>query len=65
MVIPPAFHLHIVAYRSEYSFLVKRLVRIRTVWWAVQDLNLWPPPCKGGAQPTELTARCTVACFYP
>ena len=16
-------------------------------WWAVQDLNLWPPPCKG------------------
>jgi len=18
-------------------------------WWAVQDLNLWPPPCEGGA----------------
>ena len=28
----------------------------RSSWWAVQDLNLWPPPCKGGAQPTELTA---------
>ena len=28
----------------------------RSRWWAVQDLNLWPPPCKGGAQPTELTA---------
>ena len=26
-------------------------------WWAVQDLNLWHPPCKGGALPTELTAR--------
>ena len=31
------------------------------IWWAVQDLNLWPPPCKGGAQPTELTARNSVA----
>ena len=29
----------------------------RSGWWAVQDLNLWPPPCKGGAQPTELTAH--------
>lgn len=19
-------------------------------WWAVQDLNLWPPPCKGSPQ---------------
>ena len=26
-------------------------------WWAVQDLNLWPPPCEGGALPAELTAR--------
>ena len=25
-------------------------------WWAVQDLNLWPPPCEGGALPAELTA---------
>ena len=29
----------------------------RSSWWAVQDLNLWPPPCKGGAQPAELTAH--------
>ena len=27
------------------------------VWWAVQDLNLRPLPCKGNALPTELTAR--------
>ncbi len=26
-------------------------------WWAVQDLNLRPPPCKGDALPTELTAQ--------
>ena len=24
--------------------------------WAVQDLNLWPPACKAGALPAELTA---------
>ena len=28
----------------------------RSGWWAVQDLNLWPPPCEGGALPAELTA---------
>lgn len=28
----------------------------RSAWWAVQDLNLRPPPCEGGALPAELTA---------
>ncbi len=26
-------------------------------WWALQDSNLRPPPCKGGALPAELSAR--------
>ena len=26
-------------------------------WWAVQDLNLRPPPCEGDALPAELTAQ--------
>ena len=25
--------------------------------WAVEDLNLWPPACKTGALPAELTAQ--------
>lgn len=29
------------------------------LWWAVQDLNLWPPPCESDALPTELTALYT------
>ena len=28
-------------------------------WCAVQDLNLWPLPCRGSALPTELTAQFT------
>lgn len=28
----------------------------RSAWWAVQDLNLRPPPCEGGALPAEPTA---------
>ncbi len=35
------------------------------IWWAVQDLNLWPPPCKGGAQPTELTAQILSSIYLP
>ena len=31
-------------------------------WWAVQDLNLWPSPCKGDALPAELTARNLAVC---
>ena len=27
--------------------------------WAVLDSNQWPPACKAGALPTELTARCS------
>ena len=30
-------------------------------WWAVQDLNLRPPPCEGDALPAELTARVRTA----
>ena len=25
-------------------------------WWAIQDLNLWLPPCEGGTLTTELIA---------
>ena len=25
-------------------------------WWAIPGSNQWPPPCKGGALPTELIA---------
>ena len=36
--------------------LQKMSVKPCFCWWAVQDLNLWPPPCEGGALPAELTA---------
>ncbi len=26
-------------------------LRPHLLWWAVQDLNLWPPACKAGALP--------------
>ena len=29
----------------------------RSVWWAMEDLNLRPPRCERGALTTELTAR--------
>ena len=32
--------------RLERSFL----------WWALEDSNFWPSPCKGDALPTELNA---------
>ena len=31
--------------------------RSAVCWWAVQDLNLRPPPCEGDALPAELTAQ--------
>ena len=27
------------------------------LWWALEDSNFWPSPCKGDALPTELNAR--------
>ena len=26
------------------------------LWWALEDSNFWPSPCKGDALPTELNA---------
>lgn len=33
------------------------IFKLSDIWWAVQDLNLRPLPCKGNALPAELTAR--------
>ena len=38
-------------------FFVKNRVRVRTVWWTVQDSNLWPPARQADALPAELTVH--------
>ena len=35
------------------------LPEVSTRWWMLQGLNLWPPPCKGDALPTELNIQLT------
>ena len=34
------------------------------LWWAVQDLNLWPLACEASALTTELTAQDRI-CLVP
>ena len=34
----------------------KETDKVVLVWWAVLDLNQWPPVCKTGALTAELTA---------
>ena len=38
-------------------FLIENWVRVRTVWWTVQDSNLWPPARQADALPAELTVH--------
>lgn len=48
------------AWRHRLSGRKGRCAPQLPMWWAVQDLNLWPPVCKTGALTAELTARCVV-----
>ena len=40
-----------------YFYFIALVHESVKMWWAVQDSNLWPMPCKGIALPTELTAQ--------
>jgi hypothetical protein len=45
----------VTGWRSDLAELQPR--KPETAWWAKQDSNLRPLPCKGSALPTELFAR--------
>ena len=44
---------------ATFGVTGQRSIRLNYIpaWWAVEDLNLWPPACKTNALPAELTAQ--------